>query len=177
MSNIRNLILRRGLLNAYPNLTLPPAARFLSANEIKLINARIVGPAKTHVCDEAALDAATNSPMNQWSNGQESDVNRLAAVLASNLMTAPVFPSGNKRTALLAAARFRLQNGMRLSPHASLAESNDAMVQAHNLRAKGLIDIEEFTVICGRMWIPGRNGDRENVMHGRLNVGESLSCE
>jgi len=136
--------------------------KFLTATEIRLINARIKGPVSSRVRDEALLDHIVRLPVRQEVYKQEEDLNRLATTLASNLIRNPVFEGGNKRTALLAAGLFLLQNGMKLRATASQVVGNDAVVEVHRGLSAGKIDETEFSELCRHLWrSPVNNGGTE----------------
>ncbi|KAL9123655.1 MAG: hypothetical protein Q9175_008318, partial [Cornicularia normoerica] len=65
---------------------------------------------------------------------------QLAAVQSCALIKNHPFLNGNKRTALLAANLFLLQNGKALQQDPYQAEANDAITQAHGQIAEGKMD-------------------------------------
>lgn len=135
------------------------STKFLTATEIKLINARIRGPVSSRVRDGALLEHIARLPVTQELCNQEQDLNRLATTLASNLIGRPVFEGGNKRTALLAAGLFLLQNGMKLRATASQVVGNDAVVEVHRGLSAGKIDETEFSEVCHHLWrLPVKKG-------------------
>lgn len=105
--------------------------KFITATEIRLINARIQGPIDSRVRDEALLKHNVILPIIQQISGKEKDLPNLAGNLASNSIRNPVFADGNKRTALLAAGLFLLQNGMLPRESASRDMNNDVLVVVH----------------------------------------------
>src|SRR2546430_7889671 len=117
--------------------------RFLKASQVKLLNAYIEGSSSC-VHNEGILESAVNSPISQQHYGQENDVVRLAAALSFKLIKNHAFTNGNKRTALVAANLFLLQNKMALQQDASQVENNDAITQVHTGVATGQVEEEEL---------------------------------
>src|SRR2546421_10968261 len=91
--------------------------RFLRVTQVKLLNAYIECSSSC-VHNESMLESALNSPISQQHYGQENDVVRLAAALSFKLIKNHAFANGNKRTALVAANLFLLQNKMALQQNA-----------------------------------------------------------
>lgn len=96
------------------------------------------------------LESAVNSPINQQHYKQENDLARLAAALSYKLIKNHAFANGNKRTALLAANLFLLQNGKLLQQDAYRVENNDAITQAHSGVAMGEVEESELADCYGR---------------------------
>lgn len=90
------------------------------------------------------LESAINSPVNQQHYANENDPARLAAALSSRLINNHRFANGNKRTALLAANLFLLQNGKVLQQDALRVENNDAITRAHHKVAMGKMEEPEL---------------------------------
>ena len=124
---------------------------FLRASQIKIINRRIEG-ASSFVRDQNMLDSAVDSPINQQHYSQENDLTRLAAALSYKFIKNHAFANGNKRTALLAANLFLLQNGKILQQDALQVEENDTITQAHDDVAMGKVEELELAEIYRRSW-------------------------
>jgi prophage maintenance system killer protein len=160
MSCTRTLKFRRPFsvhktsLKAFPRTS---SMKLLTISQIKLLNARVVGPVKSRLYNEALLEYAVISQSRQRSHEQEKDLNQLAAGLASNLIKYNVFQSGCKKTALLAACLFRLENGMALHPNASHGANNDTIVDVHNRLASGAI-CQKYRIMYGGWELQWRSG-------------------
>lgn len=148
--------------------------KFITATEIKLINARIEGPVNSHVRDEALLNDIVRSPIREEIREQQSDLNQLATIIASNLIKRPVFVGGNKRTALLAAGLFLLQNGMKLRATASQAVGNEALVEVHRGLSAGKIDEPEFSGVCRHLWRSTANSGATEPLSSQDRSEESI---
>lgn len=146
-----------------PNKSLTP--RFLLVNQIKLLNKFIEGPTNSRLRSETLLESAVNSPINQQHYAGENDPFRLAAALSYKLNKNHAFANGNKRTALLAASLFLLQNGRELQRDASQEKNNDGMVRVHDDVAMGTVDESGLTEIFRKMWQTTSN-DGEEVHEG-----------
>lgn len=126
--------------------------KFINAAEVKLINARIIGPARSSAHDDALLNKILSLPIRQEAYRNETNIHELASTLACNLIKHPVFPEGNKRTALLAAALFRWRHDVKPLSLASKADGNDAMVEVHRRLETGEIDEAEYAKVCSLLW-------------------------
>ena len=94
--------------------------------------------------DGALLESAINSPINQQHYGKVEDMAQLAATLSSRIIRNHAFANGNKRTGLLAANRFLVQNGKMPQKSPLDVEENDKLEEAHNKVAMGILDEEEL---------------------------------
>ena len=124
---------------------------FLRVSHIKRLN-KIIEGANSCVLDENMLESAVNSPINQQHYGQENDLARLAAALSCKLIKNHSFGNGNKRTALLAANFFLLQNGKMIQQDPCAVEANEMIKQAHADVAMGKIEESELAEIYRRLW-------------------------
>lgn len=87
---------------------------FLTANQIvRLYRTRIIASMPTQ---DALLESAVASPINQHYYTGTDDVFYLAAVLAQKVMLNHSFSDGNKRTSVAAADMFLRLNGYYLTP-------------------------------------------------------------
>lgn len=87
---------------------------FLTANQVmRLHRTRIIASMPTQ---NALLDSAIESPMNQHHYNGTDNVFYLAAVLAQKVMLNHSFSDGNKRTSVAAADLFLRLNGYYLTP-------------------------------------------------------------
>ena len=125
--------------------------RFLRVSQVKLLNMYIEG-ASSCVRDENMLESAVNSPIDQQHYGEVNDPARLAAALSYRLIKNHAFANGNKRTALLAANLFLLQNGKILQQDAYRVENNDTITQAHSGVAMGKVEESELADIYRELW-------------------------
>ncbi|KAL6718625.1 hypothetical protein ACLMJK_002859 [Lecanora helva] len=123
---------------------------FLTASQVKWLNRMIEGT--NHTCDNSMLESAINAPINQQFYANEHDIARLAAVLGCRIIKNHSFSNGNKRTALLAANLFLLQNGKVRLPDVLCVESNDMLKQAHDEVAIGKLEEDEFAEILRKAW-------------------------
>ncbi|KAK4692747.1 death on curing protein, partial [Lecanoromycetidae sp. Uapishka_2] len=130
--------------------------RFLKVNQVKMLNAFIKG--SNCVRDKHMVESAVNSPINQQHYMHENDPARLAAVLSSRLIKNHPFADGNKRTALLAANLFLLQNSKGLQQDNYRVEDNDAITRAHSDVAMGKMEEPELAKIYETAWQTTRSG-------------------
>lgn len=154
--------------------------QFVTADHIRLLNARISGPATSRVCDPALLEAIVNRLVDQVCSGKEKDLNWIVGTFGYELANARVFVNGNKRTAVLAAGLLRLQNGMKLRQIASQDVGNDAMAQIHRGVASGTVDEAEFTEVCRQLWKSAANVDEgrstgDRIVGNAIKFGEILT--
>ena len=131
--------------------------RFLRASQVKILNSCIEGA--SCVRDESMLESAVHSPINQQHYANENDPARLAAALSSRLIKNHPFANGNKRTALLAANFFLLQNGKVLQQDALRVEANDTLTRAHSDVAMGKMEESELAEIYRAAWRAATNAD------------------
>lgn len=124
--------------------------RFLRASQVKYLNASV--EKSSYIRDEGMLESAINSPINQQHYGQENDPARLAAALSFRLIKNHPFANGNKRTALLAANLFLLQNGKVLLQNALRVEENDTITRAHSNVAMDKMGELELAEIYRTAW-------------------------
>ncbi|KAF6230773.1 hypothetical protein HO133_000032 [Letharia lupina] len=113
--------------------------RFLKPYQVKALN-KLVEKGASFVHSEAMLESAIYSPSNHQHYSKENDLATLAAVQSCALIKNHPFLNGNKRTALLAANLFLLQNGKALQRDPYRAEANDSITQAHGQIAEGNMD-------------------------------------
>ena len=92
--------------------------------------------------NEAMLESAVNSPINQQHYGKVEDLAQLAATLKSRIIRNHAFANGNKRTGLMAANQFLMHNGKMPQKNPLDVEENDTLEEAHNKVAMGVIDEE-----------------------------------
>ncbi len=85
---------------------------------------------------------------------------RLAAALSYKLIKYHAFVNGNKRTALLAANLFLLQNEKLLQQDAYRVKNNDAITQAHFSVAMSEVKKSELTEVYRELWQPATNVNR-----------------
>lgn len=125
--------------------------RFLRVHQVKRLNVYVEGKGSI-AQNESLLESAVNSPVNQQHYAQENDPARLAAFLSYKLIKNHAFANGNKRTALLAANLFLLQNGQLLQ-NDPFGVGNDAIIeQAHDDVATEKIDELELAKVYRRAW-------------------------
>lgn len=129
--------------------------RFVRVSQVKILNACI--EEARCVCDESMLESAIYSPINQQHYTHENDPARLAAALSSRLIKNHSFANGNKRTALLAANLFMLQNGEGLQQDANRVEKNDIITRAHSEVAMGRMEEPELAEIYRTAWRTSTN--------------------
>ena len=105
--------------------SLPSEPRWITAEEITWINARIVAETgEVHrVRDPGLLESAASRPRNRWELAGEEDILRLAASLLFGVVKNHAFEQGNKRTGAVAALMFLEANGYRwvLEDHGEFA--------------------------------------------------------
>ncbi|KAI9849241.1 MAG: hypothetical protein M1837_004700 [Sclerophora amabilis] len=131
--------------------------RFLQADQVKVINKVIEGTSSV-LRDEGLLDSAMHSPINQQHYGQENDSLQPTATLSYKISKNHAFANGNKRTALLAANAFSLQNGMGFQPEAELGK-NSIIEQAHVDVASDHLEEASLGEIYRNIWEEGDGGD------------------
>ncbi len=139
--------------------------RFLRVSQVKILNACI--EEASCVRDESMLESAVNSPINQQHYAHENESARLAAALSSRLIKNHPFANGNKRTALLAANLFLLQNGKVLQQDATRVESNDVSTRAHSDVVMGKMEEPELAEIYRTAWrtAPNANHTQATSLH------------
>ena len=123
----------------------------LSKKKGKLSN-KLVGGATSRVYDENMLKSAVNSPISQQHYRQENNPARLAAAPSYKLIKNHAFANENKRTALLAANLFLLQNGRVLKQDPYQVESNDVITKAHLDVAMGKVEESELAEVYRGLW-------------------------
>ena len=133
--------------------------RFVRVSQVKLLNTYIKG-ASSCIRDENILESAVNSLINQQHYGDENDPARLAAALSYRLIKNHAFVIRNKRTALLAANLFLLQNRKILQQDAYRVENNDAITQAHSDVAIGKVEESELAEVYRRLWQTATSANR-----------------
>ncbi|CAF9906064.1 hypothetical protein IMSHALPRED_004065 [Imshaugia aleurites] len=116
-----------------------PILPFLKPSQIKLLN-ELIEKGASFVHSEPMLESAIHSPSNHQYYLKENDLAQLAAIQSCALIQNHLLLNGNKRTALLAANLFLLQNGKALQRDPYQAEANDAITQAHSQIAEGKMD-------------------------------------
>ena len=131
--------------------------RFLRVSQVKILNTCI--EEASCVRDESMLESAINSPINQQHYANENNPARLAAALSSRLIKNHPFANGNKRTALLAANLFLLQNGKILQQDALRVENNDAITRALSDVAMGKMEEPELAEIYRTAWRTATNAN------------------
>jgi death-on-curing family protein len=125
--------------------------RLLKAAQVKTLNWGIEGSASV-ARDEGLLQSALASPENQQHYDGINDVTQLAATLSVKLIMNHAFGNGNKRTALLAANLFLLQNGRALQQNLFQVENNVEITEAHDAVAENRIGELELAAIYKRNW-------------------------
>ena len=130
--------------------------RFIRVSQVKLLNTYVEGASSC----VRKLESAVNSPINQQHYGDENDPARLAAALSYRLIKNHAFANGNKRTPLLAANLFLIQNGKVLQQDAYRVESNDAITQAHSDVAMGKVEESELAEVYRRLWQTATTANR-----------------
>ena len=113
-----------------------PILPFLKPSQIKILN-ELIEKGASFVQSEPMLESAIHSPSNHQYYLKENDLAQLAAIQSCALINYHLLLNGNKRTALLAANLFLLQNGKALQRDPYQAEANDAITQAHSQIVEG----------------------------------------
>lgn len=139
--------------------------RFLRVSQVKILNACIEGINCVH--DESMLESAINSPINQQHYGQENDPAQLAATLSSRLIKNHSFANGNKRSALLAANLFLLQDAKVLQHNAHQVKTNDSITRAHNDVAMGKMEEPELAEIYRKAWQTATSANQTQAANQR----------
>ncbi|KPM41904.1 hypothetical protein AK830_g4606 [Neonectria ditissima] len=105
--------------------------RFLTASQVKKLYARHI--AKSSPTQPSMLESAINSPINHEHYG-ETDLFKLAGVLAQKIVLDHPYQDGNKRTALYAADMFLKINGYQLQTRSAAksdVELDEQLSDAH----------------------------------------------
>ncbi|KAI4246951.1 MAG: hypothetical protein L6R42_009741 [Xanthoria sp. 1 TBL-2021] len=117
-----------------------PPIRFLTLTQVKKLHQIYIGTLTTSPSRDTLLNSALDAPLNIQHYEGETDVVRLAAVLASRIIKNHPFMDGNKRTGLLCANVFLGLNGGRLGEGVNGGKGVGELEAAHCAVADGRLD-------------------------------------